>query len=59
MSVVVTRTQRRGILAFAAVVVLVAAVALNASDQRSLTDGGRAGSGRQLPTTEFALFVDL
>jgi cytochrome c biogenesis protein CcmG/thiol:disulfide interchange protein DsbE len=56
MSAVITRTQRRSVLAFAAVVVLMAAVALNAKDQGSLTDGGRAGSDRRLPATEFALF---
>lgn len=56
MSVVVTRTQRRSVLAFAALVVLVVAVALNVSDRDSLTDGGRLGSERELPTAEFALF---
>ncbi len=56
MSVTVTRTQRRSLLAFAAPVVLVAAIALNASDRDSLTGGGRTGSERELPTAEFALF---
>ena len=56
MSVVVTRTQRRSVVAFAALVVLVGAVALNVSDRDSLTDRGRAGSERELPTAEFALF---
>jgi len=56
MSVVVTRTQRRSVLALAALVVLVGAVALNVSDRDSLTDRGRAGSERELPTAEFALF---
>jgi cytochrome c biogenesis protein CcmG/thiol:disulfide interchange protein DsbE len=56
MSLVITRAQRRSVLAFAVVVVLVAAIALNANDQGSLTDGDRPGNGRQLPTAEFALF---
>ena len=43
MSAVVTRTQRRSILAVVAVAVLVIAVALNLSDQDSLTDSGRTG----------------
>lgn len=56
MSAVVTRTQRRSILAVVAVAVLVIAVALNLSDQDSLTDSGRTGSDRELPAEEFALF---
>lgn len=56
MSVVVTRTQRRGILAFGVLVVLVVGVMLQAGDGDSLTDGGRANSDRALPTSELALF---
>lgn len=56
MSAVITRTQRRSILAVVAVAVLVIAVALNVSDQDSLTASGRTGSDRELPAEEFALF---
>lgn len=56
MSVTITRTKRRSVLALTALVVLVAAIALNVSDGDSLTSSGRTGSERALPAAEFALF---